>query len=70
MRESGGDVVEITSPEQVAGAFAQILEDLRNQIAIGYYADPPRGDGSWRKVNVKAQKLGIRLRHAAGYFDG
>ena len=51
-------------------AFSQILEDLRNQVAIGYYADPSRGDGSWRKVNVKARGLGVRLRHVAGYFDG
>ena len=70
VRESGGDVVDITSTEQVAGAFAQILQDLRNQIAIGYYADTSRGDGRWRKVDVKARKPGVRLRHVNGYFDG
>ncbi len=70
VHDSGGDVVEITGVDQVTDAFTQILEDLRNQVAIGYYADPSRGDGSWRKVNVKARGLGVRLRHVAGYFDG
>ena len=70
VRDSGGRVVEIQSLDEVADALARVLSDLRNQVAIGYYPHPSRGDGSWREVDVKAKGLGIRLRHAAGYFDG
>ena len=55
------------------GCFAReslrILNELRNQYVIGYYADPVRGDGSWRPVKVDAARPGIRLRARTGYYD-
>lgn len=70
VKESGGRTVDINHVGEVGAAFAEILDDLRSQIAIGYYPAPRHGDGRWRDVEVKAKGLGIRLRHAAGYFDG
>ena len=67
--ESGGNVVEISGPHQVAEAFAGILSELRNQLAIGYYPEPRYDDGRWRELKVKTTRVGVRLRHASGYFD-
>ncbi len=67
---SGGRVVEIDSSDEVGEAFAEIVAELRNQIAIGYYPNPSHEDGRWRKVQVKSKRFGVNLRHGAGYFDG
>lgn len=67
---SGGRIVEVNGAHQVAGALSQILDDLRRQIAIGYYPSDSKGDGEWHEVEVKSTRSGTRLRHAAGYFDG
>ncbi|MEM8995983.1 MAG: VWA domain-containing protein, partial [Acidobacteriota bacterium] len=66
---SGGRVVPISRFVDVSTAFADILDELRRQIALGYYADPERRDGRWRRVEVKTSRPGVRLRHVDGYFD-
>lgn len=69
IEESGGEVIGIEGPDQVEPTFAAILEDLRNQLALGYEPTPRHGDGRWREVEVGTSRWGVRLRHGVGYVD-
>ncbi len=69
VRESGGRVLTSRDGAGVEAALAEILEELREQYAIGYYPDPALDDGSWRPVAVSLAGGGAKVRTAAGYFD-
>ena len=62
-------MLEVSRFGDVSATFGEILRELRSQIALGYYAEPARGDGRWRELEVKTTRAGMRLRHAPGYFD-
>ena len=67
--ESGGRIVPIYGFEQVEAAFVDILKELREQVAVGYYPDPLRNDGSWREVKVRVRGRGLKVRTRKGYID-
>jgi Ca-activated chloride channel family protein len=67
--ESGGRVLEIERIDELEGAFRHILQDLRQQYALGYYPSNSKGDGSWHKVEVRVRGLGERVRTREGYVD-
>lgn len=67
--DSGGRIVEVDHLSDIEGAFGEILQELREQIALGYYPNPRRQDGSWRRVRVKLQRQGLELRTRKGYVD-
>lgn len=67
---SGGRIVEIDSVSDVEWAFREVLSELREQYAIGYYPSPPRtGTGRFRTVGVKVKQPGLRVRTREGYVD-
>ena len=65
---SGGRIVPVPVVSQAGAAFADILAELRQQYALGYYPGDLRQDGSWRKVKVKVGGR-RRLRTQSGYYD-
>ena len=67
--ESGGRVLDIRNIDESGSAFADILQELRNQYVIGYYPSLRRGDGGWHDVKVEVPGAGIRIRTRDGYFD-
>lgn len=67
--DSGGRIVPITRVGQIETAFADILGELREQVAVGYYPEPERGDGSWREVKVRLARRGLNVRTRKGYID-
>jgi len=69
VRRSGGRVSDVDSVEQVQSVFRDILRELREQYALGYYADPRRDDGSWRPVKISVKRPELRLRAREGYVD-
>ncbi len=69
VRRSGGRVYEIEGIEQVGPAFADVLAELRDQYALGYYPEPRRNDGSWRRVRVSLSRSDLKLRVREGYVD-
>lgn len=70
VRQSGGHVAELDSPDQLEGAFTEIISELRQQYILGYYPHQRANrDGSWREVEVKVRKLGARVRTRQGYID-
>ena len=69
VEDSGGRIVAIQNLGQIEAAFADILQELREQVALGYYPNPRRNDGSWRDVKVRAEGRGLKLRTRKGYID-
>ena len=68
VRRSGGRVVPVRNLAETGAAFAEILEELRGQYVLGYYPEPRRNDGKWRRVRVRLG-AGLEVRAREGYVD-
>jgi hypothetical protein len=44
-----------------------MLEELHQQYTLGYYPSANR-DGSWRKLDVRVNRPGVRVRARSGYY--
>jgi Ca-activated chloride channel family protein len=70
VKRSGGRIVEIDEVADVEWAFREVLSELREQYAIGYYPSPPNtGSGRFRTVRVKVDRPSLRVRTREGYVD-
>jgi Ca-activated chloride channel homolog len=67
--QSGGHITELASPNEIEGAFAEIISELREQYVLGYYPHESRHDGSWRDVDVRVRRTGAKVRTRQGYID-
>lgn len=66
---SGGRVIPVGSPAAIAEGFAELLRELKEQYVLGYYPPARRGDGTFRRIEVRATRPGVEIRTAAGYVD-
>jgi len=66
-KETGGLHIdgETTSPEVY---FRQIADDLRTSYDVGYYPTNKNKDDSFRKVVIKPNIDGVKIRSKTGYF--
>jgi len=69
IRESGGRILPIERIGELEQAFRDILQELRQQYALGYYPNNSKSDGKWHKIDVKVRGFGERVRHREGYAD-
>jgi VWFA-related protein len=69
VEQSGGRIATIHRVDEVEPAFRGILVELREQYALGYYPSESRADGSWREVDVRVARSGLRVRTRGGYVD-
>jgi VWFA-related protein len=65
-RSSGGKAFLSSGADSLPGTFAQILQDFEGQYLLGYTPAKPGGDGSWRKIEVRAG-VGRHVRAREGY---
>ncbi|HEX4965633.1 MAG TPA: VWA domain-containing protein [Thermoanaerobaculia bacterium] len=68
VKESGGRVLAIDRLEDLEGAFRNVLKELHEQYALGYYPNNAKGDGKWHKLDVRVKGSG-RARTREGYAD-
>lgn len=69
VRASGGRILTIDGVTDLDGAVIDVLAELREQYALGYY---PRWQGRadlWHEVDVRVGREGLRLRTRGGYFE-
>ena len=69
VEESGGRVEIIEGVGEMEAAFESIMRELREQYVLGYYPSRRRLDGSWRRVRVRVNRPGTRVRFRPGYSD-
>lgn len=66
---SGGRRIDIQRFEDAAGAFQQILTELRQQYVLGFYPDRSRHDGDWHPIRIEIEPRKVLLRTREGYYD-
>ena len=54
--------------EEIQEAFRSIGESLRGQYSLAYTPKDKRQDGSFRKIEIRCKKKGIRIRTRNGYY--
>jgi Ca-activated chloride channel homolog len=69
VEESGGRVQPIQRVDEIEGVFRGIMQELREQYAIGYYPSNLKSDGSWHAVKAEVDRQDCRVRTAKGYVD-
>ena len=52
----------------IDGAIRDGLNDGASYYMLGYYPDNKNWDGKFRKLQVKVDRLGVKLRHRLGYY--
>ena len=57
------------SPSEIEPIFVEILRELRQQYALGYYPNVKRRDGSWHRLKVRVARPGVEVRTHQGYLD-
>jgi Ca-activated chloride channel family protein len=69
VQQSGGRIIPAHSSAEIEPVFIEILRELREQYALGYYPDERRNDGSWRRVRVLVGRPDVSVRTHEGYLD-
>lgn len=66
---SGGRTIGARTAQDIQPIFIEILRELREQYAIGYYPDNLARDGRWHRVKVSVGRPGVGVRTHQGYVD-
>ena len=67
-QETGGRSFFPQRPEDIAGIYGVIADELASQYTIGYASTNVKRDGSWRKLTVQVNRQGSTARTKRGYF--
>jgi VWFA-related protein len=63
---SGGRVLQARNLKGAEAAAGMIAAELRNQYLLGYAK--PAGASGWRRIEVRLNRPGLRIRARQGYF--
>jgi Ca-activated chloride channel family protein len=64
---SGGRLFLASSIPSLAGAFAEIADELQHQYTICYYPSSPGKDATFRRIQVTVDKPDTKIRARTGY---
>jgi Ca-activated chloride channel family protein len=67
-RETGGRSFFPLKPEDLAGVYVQIADELASQYTIGYISQNPKRDGAWRRLVVQTARPSLTCRTKNGYY--
>ena len=65
---TGGQAYFPDALKELDATYERVRAEIRAQYTIGYLSTNARTDGSWRKVEVKVKRPGLRIRTRRGYF--
>lgn len=54
--------------QRLRQAFSRISKEIKNQYSLGYISSNPKSDGTFRKIRVKINRSGLKVRHREGYY--
>ena len=49
-------------------AFAQINQEIKNQFSLGYVSTNRKHDGTFRQIEVRVKRRGLKVTHRKGYY--
>ena len=68
-QETGGRVIEVGNKyEKLKEGFDQIANELRSQYNIGYNPTNAALDGTFRKIEIRANNKDYKIQSRAGYY--
>ncbi|MFZ0284057.1 MAG: VWA domain-containing protein, partial [Terriglobales bacterium] len=68
-KETGGRVIEVGNKfDKLKEGFDQIARELRSQYSIGYTPTNGKLDGSFRKIEIRANDKNYKIQSRAGYY--
>jgi len=69
--ESGGALIEVGGPEDLAPRLAEIFAELRAQTMVTF-SPPQEASSRWKRhrVEIRSKQPGVRVEGELGYFSG
>jgi VWFA-related protein len=67
-KNTGGRLLRARSEKEITGAYRDLEEELRSQYAIAYKPANLRADGSYRRIELRARRSGLKVHARAGYY--
>lgn len=67
-QETGGRAFFAKRIEDLAGAYAEIADELSSQYTLGYTSSNPMRNGAWRRIVVQVQRPNVTARTKRGYY--
>jgi Ca-activated chloride channel family protein len=55
--------------KELDATYDKVLAEIRAQYTIGYLSTNTRTDGTWRKVEIRVKRPGLKVRTRQGYFS-
>ena len=65
---TGGQAFFPASVKELDAIYDKVVAEIRAQYTLGYLSTNEKTDGSWRKVEIKTARQGLRVRARPGYF--
>ena len=67
-QETGGRAIFPSGVDELQKAFDEIAAELRSQYSLGYTPANRAHDGSFRKIEIKVKRSGLRVQARRGYY--
>jgi Ca-activated chloride channel family protein len=65
---TGGLAFFPTVIKDLDGTYEKIAAEIRGQFTLGYLSSNTKLDGTWRKVEIKVSRPGVKVRTRQGYY--
>jgi Ca-activated chloride channel family protein len=65
---TGGRSFFIGQADELTAVYGEIEEELRSRYLLAYSPERPRGDGAFRRVEVRVKRPGVGGRTIQGYY--
>jgi VWFA-related protein len=65
---TGGQAFFPSELKDLEVSYEKVLAEIKAQYQLGYASTNLAQDGTWRKVEIKVKRPGIKLRSRRGYF--
>ena len=69
-RETGGQLITIQKPVELAAAMAGIQNDLRLQYVLGFQQEADNGSEGFRRIRLATNRSRLSVRCRSGYYPG
>ncbi len=66
--ESGGSAFDPERIEDLAEVYDRIANELKSQYELSYISTNNEADGTWRRIQVLCNRVGMNMRTRTGYY--
>lgn len=66
--QTGGTPFRSRRPEELERAYRRVAAELRTIYSLAYTPSEVRRDGAWRRISVKVDRPGVKVKTRPGYY--